>query len=91
MEGVQVENLTPDILNQLNLPMGTRGVVVDNVENGSPAAEAGLRQADVIQEVNHKAVNNVSEYRAALAGTGDNQVLLLVDRGPSTVYLLIQP
>ena len=95
LEGVQVENLTPDILNQLNLPMGTRGVVVASVEEGSAAAEAGLQQGYVIQEVNRKPVNNAAQYRAALAGTGDQPVLLLCSiggpQGPVTNYILIQP
>jgi serine protease Do len=95
MEGVQVENLTPDILSQLNLPAGTHGVVVDSVQDGSPAAEAGLQQGYVIREVNHKPVNNVAEYRAALAGMGDQPVLLLIEtsgpQGPVTNYVVIQP
>jgi serine protease Do len=94
MEGVQVENVTSDILNQLSLPANTRGVVVDSVDQSSPAAEY-LRQGDVIQEINHKPVNNLEQYRAALAGVGDNPVLVLVERatpqGPFTNYFLIQP
>lgn len=95
MEGVQVENLTSDILSQLNLPAGTHGVVVDSVDSSSPAAEAGLQQGDVIQEVNHKKVDNVAQFRAALAGTGDQPVLVLFEtsgpQGPVTNYVLIQP
>lgn len=94
MEGVQVENLNSDILGQLNLPPSTHGVVVDSVDQSSPAGEY-LQQGDVIQEVNHKKVDNVAQYRAALAGTGDNPVLLLVERGGQTgsitTYILIQP
>lgn len=95
MEGVEVENVTPDILNQLNLPAGTRGVVVDSVEQSSPAAEAGLQQGEVIQDINHKPVNNVAQYRVALEGTGDQAVLVLFEiggpQGPVTHYILIQP
>jgi serine protease Do len=91
LEGVEVENLTPEILDQLKLPPGTRGVVVDSVDGSSAAAEAGLQRGDVIQEVNHKSVDSLSQYRAALAGAGDKQVLLLVARGNATLYLLIQP
>ena len=95
MEGVEVENVTPDILNQLNLPAGPRGVVVDSVDQSSPAGEAGLQQGEVIQEINHKPVNNVAQYRAALEGTGDQAVLVLLEisgpQGPVTHYILIQP
>lgn len=94
MEGVHAENLTPEVAQQLSLPMGTKGVVVDNVEQGSAAAEAGLRRGDVIIEVNHKAVNNMTEFRAATAGTGNQPVLLLVrpaGQSDSTVYMLVEP
>ncbi|MGC1105445.1 MAG: PDZ domain-containing protein, partial [Candidatus Acidiferrales bacterium] len=94
MQGVHVENLTPDIAQQLNLPMGTKGVVVDNVDQGSAAAEGGLARGDVIQEVNHKPVTNMTDFRNALAGSGDNPVLLLViqqGQPGSTIYMLIEP
>ena len=41
MEGVQVENLSPEIAQQLNLPAGTRGVVITHVDPNSTAAEIG--------------------------------------------------
>ncbi len=93
-EGVQVESLTPDIAQQLNMPEGTRGVVVASVDPNSAAATAGLRRGDVIQEVNHKPVNNMSEFRSAAAATDDQPVLLLV-RSQSqpnvTGYIVIEP
>ncbi|MGC1290198.1 MAG: PDZ domain-containing protein, partial [Candidatus Acidiferrales bacterium] len=94
MQGVQVQNLTPDIAQQLNLPIGTKGVVVDSVDQSSAAAEAGLARGDVIQEVNHKPVSNMTEFRNALAGSDDQPVLLLVipqGQAGQTIYLLIQP
>ena len=93
LQGVQVQNLTPDIAQQLNLPMGTKGVVVVNVDQSSPAAQK-LGRGDVIQEVNRKPVNNMSDFRNALAGSDDQPVLLLVmpqGQPGSTIYVLIQP
>jgi serine protease Do len=93
MQGVRVENLTPDISQQLRLPMGTKGVVVDNVDQNSPAAEQ-LQRGDVIVEVNRKPVNDMNDYRSALSGAGDKPVLLLViprAQPTATQYVLIQP
>src|ERR1700719_3381525 len=59
LEGVQVENLTSEIVQQLNLPAGTRGVVITRVDPDSTAAEAGLDRGAIIQEVNRKPVANV--------------------------------
>ncbi|MFZ0211930.1 MAG: Do family serine endopeptidase [Candidatus Acidiferrales bacterium] len=94
LSGVRVEGLTSDIAQQLGVPMSTKGVVVDSVDQSSDAADAGLQRGDVIQEVNRKPVTNVEEFRSALAGTDNQPVLLLViPRGQpdTTQYLLIQP
>jgi serine protease Do len=89
LEGVEVQELTPDIEQQLNLPTGTRGVVVTSVDPSSDAAAAGLGQGDVIEEVNHKPVTNIEQYKQALAGSGKQPVLLLVNHGGVTNYIVI--
>jgi Do/DeqQ family serine protease len=91
MKGVQVETLTPQIASQLNLPAGTTGVVVDSVDPSSNAAAAGIQRGDVIQEVDHKPVNNVAEYQQALSSAGNQAVLLLINRGGTTGYRVVQP
>lgn len=90
MQGVQVENLTPEIAQQLNLPAGTRGVVIDSVDDSSAAADVGLSQGDVIEQVNHKPVSNVQEYRAAIGAAGNQSVLLLINHGGATQYVVVE-
>jgi serine protease Do len=91
LEGVNVEELTPDTLQQLQLPSATRGVVVTNVDPSSSAAAAGLDRGDVIQEVNHKPVHNIAEYKQAVAAAGKQPVLLLVElQGGVTNYMVIE-
>jgi serine protease Do len=91
LEGVQVENLTSDIAQQLNLPSGTRGVVITRVDPDSAAAETGLQRGDVIQEVNRKPVNSVEQFRAAVRGAANQPLLLLINRGGSSSYVVISP
>jgi len=91
MQGVQVENLTPEIGRELGLSPTANGVVVTSVDASSPAAAADLRRGDVIEEVNRKPVRDVEQYRQALAGSGNQAVLLLVNRGGQTHYLVVQP
>ena len=90
LEGVDVQNLTPEIAQQLNLPVGIHGVVVSSVDPSSQAAAAGLDRGQVIQEINRKPINNVDEYRQALAAAGDKPVLLLVNRGGVTNYIVVE-
>jgi serine protease Do len=86
LDGVEVSNLNPEIAKELGLPSSTTGVVVNGVDPSSKMAESGLRRGDVIQEVNHQSVKNVSEFQSALKKGGD-EPLLLVNRGGRTLYI----
>jgi serine protease Do len=86
LDGVEVTNLNAEIAQQLGLPASTTGVVVAGVDPSSKMADSGLRRGDVIQEVNHKSVKNVSEFQSALKKGGD-EPLLLVNRGGRTLYI----
>ncbi|HTW63473.1 MAG TPA: DegQ family serine endoprotease [Bryobacteraceae bacterium] len=88
LNGVNVQNITPQSAQDLGISSNTPGVVVTNVDPASKAADAGLRQGDVIQEVNHKPVKNTSEFEQALRGSSQEN-LLLVNRNGSTLYLAV--
>ncbi len=90
--GLQVQSITPDIANQLNLN-NTKGVVVRGVQPDSPAADAGIQQGDVVLEVNHAKVNTVDDFLSAAkeAKKDKNSALLLVQRGNATMYTVIKP
>lgn len=88
LSGVSVENLDAQTSRQLGLSASAQGVVVTKVAPASPAAEAGLRRGDVIQEVNRKAVRNTSDFERAVAASKDD-TLLLVNRHGSTMYLAV--
>jgi serine protease Do len=89
LQGINVQDLTPDLAQQLNLPAGVHGVVVSDVDPSSPAA-GDLQRGDVIQEVNHKPVSNVAEYNQAVSAAGTQPVLLLVNRGGATEYVVVE-
>ena len=90
--GMTVQELTPQLAQQLGLESGSTGVVVSDVSEGSPAAEAGLRPGDLIAEVNRTVVNNLSEYRQALkqVKSGEN-LLMLVKRGDGAFFVVLTP
>lgn len=91
LEGVNVQDLNPQIARQLQLEPTVTGVVVTNVNPDSAAAEAGLRRGDVIQQVNNKNVANVREFEGAVKGGGNQSVLLLVNRGGGTRFVVVEP
>src|SRR5215813_9026334 len=46
--GMSLSNITPDVARRLRLDADTRGAVVVDVDQGSPAARAGIMEGDVI-------------------------------------------
>ena len=85
--GMRVQDLGPELAEQLGVA-GEKGVVITEVENGSPGAEAGLRRGDVILEVNQKTVANVAEFRGAMSE--QEKALLLVRRGEATLFVAVK-
>ena len=65
--GVSVAPLTPELANRFNLAKNARGVVVQDVNPDSRAADAGIQAGDVIEQVNREPVSSVEELRTGLA------------------------
>jgi len=90
--GLSVQTLTSEIAETLGISGDVHGVVVTSVEEGGPAAEAGIRRGDVVLEVNRRPVRNVRQYERALkGGSKGTSVLLLVRRGDNTIFLALKP
>ena len=90
LNGVSVQALTPDLRDQLQVPAGTQGVVITDVDPSSPAAGAGLQQGDVIMQVNRKPVTSVGDFNAAIrAGASQESTLLLVRRQQGTQFVVV--
>jgi Do/DeqQ family serine protease len=66
--GVRIQPISPDMASALGLST-TRGALVSTVDEGSPAAKAGLKQGDVITEYNGKPVADNNQLRNAVAST----------------------
>jgi len=90
--GMAVQELTPQLAQQLGLEPGVTGVVITDIKEGSPAAEAGLQTGDLISEVNRTAIKNLNDYQQALkkVKNGEN-LLLLVKRGSGALYVVLTP
>jgi serine protease Do len=90
LDGVSVENITPETAQDLKLPASTPGVVVSEVNPASRAADAGLKPGDVIQQVNHETVANVRDFSQVIGKSGkDDSFLLLVSRDGNTMFLAV--
>jgi serine protease Do len=87
--GVALEPVTPTMASQLGI--NGSGLIVRQVQQGSPAAEAGLRPGDVIVEVNRQAVKSVEDLRRAMDLTQPGaSLLLLIQREGTASYLTVK-
>ena len=78
--GMALRELTPEERDRMRLKAG-EGVIVAGVRPDSPAADAGVREGDVILEVNRTPVKTVDELKKAIATvTEDKPMLLLLRR-----------
>jgi len=80
--GATVRALTPEIADRLNVPSG-KGVIVQDVKNGSFADDAGLTRGDVVLEINKQPVNNEDDFDRIQSGlkSGQDVVFLVRQRG----------
>ncbi|MDO9116482.1 MAG: DegQ family serine endoprotease [Nitrospira sp.] len=89
LAGVGVEPLAPEDLKRLKID---GGVAVTEVERGSPADRAGLRQGDIIREINRKRVRTVEDFERLVDKLEpEASALLLVHRGTASIFLSIKP
>ncbi len=89
--GLSMQPLTPEMANRLQLPSGEQGMIVTRVDPAGAAADAGIRQGDVIQEVNRRPVRTVADFNAAVQQSGARPALLLVRRGQAIIYVTLKP
>jgi serine protease Do len=89
--GMTLRNLTPDLAERLELPRGTRGAVVTDVEAGDAAEDAGLQPRDVIVSVNGNAIDGVDAFEAEIAkAKADGLARLRVRRGSQYLFLVLK-
>jgi serine protease Do len=86
--GLALAPLSPDLSNQLDVPDGTKGAVVRNVEPGSPAEQAGLQPGDVIVSVGGKKVSSPADAAKAIRGASkDHAVALRIIRNGQAAFV----
>jgi len=87
--GVAVEPVTAAIAKELGLKE-PKGLVVKRVEDGSPAANAGIRTGDVILEVDRQAVKDVAGLRQIVdKHAKGTPMVMLVQRQNATMYVAV--
>jgi serine protease Do len=87
--GLTLQEVTPELAQQYDLAK-TSGLVIVNVENNSPAADADLRTGDIILEVDRMPVKSIAAFNRKISQhkRGDT-ILFLINRDGSTLFLTL--
>jgi serine protease Do len=92
LSSLDVRELTEELAGRFGLKSSERGVVIVRVKPGSTAEELGVREGDIVLEVNRQAVTSVKTFeRIAGKLPKDQAVLLLLKRQGRTIYLTLRP
>lgn len=88
--GIRVQELTPELAQRLRIDPKS-GVIIAEVDQDGPAAEAGLRPGDIILEIDQKQVTDLEVYQEAISeAQKDNVILFLVKRGQATQFYAVK-
>ncbi|MFQ5965278.1 MAG: DegQ family serine endoprotease [Candidatus Scalinduaceae bacterium] len=88
--GMTVQNLTEELAESLGYA-GESGIVVSAIEQGSAAAQAGIKEGDLIKEANREKIANIKEFKQALGKAKEGKdILLLIRRGMHTRFVIIK-
>jgi serine protease Do len=88
--GMSLSNITPDVARRLRLNADTRGAVVVDVDQGSPAARSGIMEGDVITRVGRASITSVADASRELARvpSGGTVILRILRNGQDTAVVV---
>ncbi len=90
LEGLEVADLSKELRQRFRLSDQLKsGVLVTSIKTGSPASNTGLAEGDVILEINRQSIRNVQDFHDKAASLKKGRTLFLVQRGGSTIYLVL--
>jgi serine protease Do len=88
--GLTLQPLTGEMASRYQLDADDRGLLVTKVDPAGNAANAGIRQGDLIQEVNRQPVTTVAQFNTAVAQSGAKPALVLIKRRNNVIYLTLK-
>jgi serine protease Do len=90
LNGVGLEELNDDYRGQLQLPGDLEGIIVTEIDENSPAGDAGLAQGDVIVQVNLKTVASMADFNALIKNFRGNKLMLTVFRRGAFINIVLK-
>jgi len=87
--GLALQTLTPELAESMGIDRGTRGAVVAEVAPGGAAAAAGVREGDIILEVDRQRITTADEAAMALAAPRGGGHLVRIRGATGTRFITL--
>jgi len=92
LSDLEVGEVTPDLVARFGLAQNERGMVVTKVRPGSAVEQAGVKEGDVILEINRQPTASRKAYERAVSRIGKGQgILLLLKRQGRPFFVTVRP
>lgn len=79
--GTTVSKLTPPVAQDLGLPFDSKGIVVTDIAQGSPADDMGLRKGDIILSLNGQDMQDVGTFKGLVSRRTNGWQIVLQRNG----------
>lgn len=88
--GIAAQDITAEMAKQLGISRDG-GVIVAEVQSGSPADDVGIQPQDIVVQVNRVKINSMKDYTREISkAIGKKSVTLLIKRGNSSFFVALQ-
>jgi serine protease Do len=89
--GMTVSAISPEVARRFQLDRSQKGVIVTEVEPGSPAETAGIQAGDIVEEINRQPIDSVDAFNKAMTAAKEKETLLLLaKRGNATSFFALR-
>lgn len=90
--GLNVQDLTPDLAERFEIKKDETGVLITKVEPGSSAEAEGLKEGDLLKEINRKPVKDSQDFEKVISELKENEtVLLRILRENRAFFVVLKP
>jgi serine protease Do len=88
--GMTVQEMTPEMAKHFGISQKA-GVIITQVREGSPADDAGLKEQDIILQINKIKISSLKEFVKEISrDRREETVLLLINRGGATFFVTLR-
>ncbi len=88
--GIDIQALTSDLAEKFKVKPET-GVLITQVKPDSPGSESGLREGDIILEINQEKISSVEEFNLIVESSSEDEDLLFrINRKNASLFLVLK-